>query len=113
MHHYLDDMVIDYQINTLVAYARDLITFFEFILTFPFKLVQFRNVEYIFVTPLGIVGACFKLVQLKNVPYIFVALFGIVGACTKLVQRQNVPHIFVTLFGIVGTCTKLVQSSNV
>lgn len=31
VHHYLDDMVIDYQINTLVAYARDLITFFEFI----------------------------------------------------------------------------------
>jgi len=31
VHHYLDDMVIDYQINTLIAYARDLITFFEFL----------------------------------------------------------------------------------
>lgn len=30
-HHYLNDMIIDYQINTLVAYGRDLITFFEFI----------------------------------------------------------------------------------
>lgn len=32
VHHYLDDMIIDYQINTLIAYARDLTTFFEFLL---------------------------------------------------------------------------------
>lgn len=30
-HNYLDEMFLDYQINTLIAYARDLITFFEFI----------------------------------------------------------------------------------
>lgn len=32
VHPYLDSMVVDYQLNTLIAYARDLITFFEFLL---------------------------------------------------------------------------------
>lgn len=31
VHPYLDSMLVDYQINTLIAYARDLITFFEFL----------------------------------------------------------------------------------
>lgn len=31
VHSYLDSMVIDYQINTLIAYARDLKTFFEYL----------------------------------------------------------------------------------
>lgn len=31
VHPYLESMVIDYQINTLIAYARDLITFFEYL----------------------------------------------------------------------------------
>ncbi len=32
IHPYLDSMIVDYQINTLIAYTRDLITFFEFLL---------------------------------------------------------------------------------
>lgn len=31
VHPYLDSMLVDYQINTLIAYTRDLITFFEFL----------------------------------------------------------------------------------
>lgn len=31
VHFYLDEMVIDYQINTIIAYTRDLITFFEYL----------------------------------------------------------------------------------
>ncbi len=32
VHPYLDSMLVDYQINTLIAYAHDLITFFEFLI---------------------------------------------------------------------------------